>query len=92
VSHIRIDGRELQCNKDEQCPHVWTSAMFPTMDKDLEDSQTGNLPILGNSERGAHNIGENPYPSTKTVNPTRAVVIETSNSDMIESGPAIPAV
>jgi hypothetical protein len=55
-------------------------------------SQTGNLPILGNSERGAHNIGENPYPSTKTVNPTRAVVIETSNSDMIELGPAIPAV
>jgi hypothetical protein len=55
------------------------------------DSQTGNLPILGNSERGAH-IGENPYPSTKTVNPTRAVVIETSNSDMIELGPAIPAV
>jgi hypothetical protein len=63
-----------------------------TIDKDIEDSQTGNLPILGNSERGAHNIGENPYPSTKTVNPTRAVVIETSNSVIIEFGPAIPAV
>jgi hypothetical protein len=60
--------------------------------RDRKNPQTGNLPILGNSERGAHNIGENPYPSTKTVNPTRAVVIETSNSDIIELGPAIPAV